>query len=38
MPLDEVVGLVSLDWFRGTLAGNPYIDSKNTGFWGQISL
>lgn len=34
MPLDliiilntyEVVGLVSLDWFRGTLAGNPYID------------
>ena len=31
MPLDEVVGLVSLDWFRGTLAGNPYIDSKNTG-------
>jgi hypothetical protein len=36
MPLDliiilnthEVVGLVSLDWFRGTLAGNPYIDGK----------
>ena len=24
----EVVGLVSLDWFRGTLAGNPYIDGK----------